>query len=40
MLNGKTGGAGENHRLRNIECEIHLGGVAIKEVLNANNGID
>ena len=40
MLNGKTGGARGNHILRNIDCEIHRGGVAIKEVLNAKNNID
>jgi len=40
MLNGNTGGAGGNHILRNIDCEIQRGGVAIKEVLDAKNSID
>jgi len=39
MLNGKTGGAGEDHKLRNVDCNIQRGG-AIKEVRNAKNRID
>jgi len=32
MLNGKTGGAGGNHILRNIDCKIQRGGgYAIQE---------
>jgi len=41
MLNGKTGGAGENHILRNIDCEnTARGGCKLEEVLNANTSID
>ena len=36
------GGAGGDHVLRNIDCKVQRGGggIAIKEVLNAKNGID
>jgi len=34
------GGAGGNHILRNIDYKIQQWGVAIKEVLNANDSID
>jgi len=40
MLNGKAGGAGESHRMRNIDCKIQRGRGAIQEVLNAKNSID
>jgi len=39
MLNGKTGGGG-NSILRNIDCNMQRGGVAIQEVLNAKSNID
>jgi len=39
MLNGNTGGAGENHILRIVDFKIQRGEVAIKEVLNAKNNI-
>jgi len=39
VLNGKRGGAGGNHILRNIDCNTQRGGGAIKEVLNAKNCI-
>jgi len=33
-------GAGGNHILRNIDCNIKRGGCALEEVLNATNIID
>ena len=40
MLNGKTGGAGGNRILRNIDCKIQREGGAIKDMLNAESKID
>jgi len=39
MLNGEIRGHGGDHILRDIDCKIHRGAGAIKEVLNAKNGI-
>jgi len=40
MLNGKTGGAGANHIMCNIDCKIQRGGGAIDEVMDAKYSID
>jgi len=40
VLNGITGRPGGEHILRNIDCEIQRGGVAMNEVLNAKDSID
>jgi len=36
----KQGEAGGNRIMRNIDCNIERGGVAIHDVLNAKNSID
>ena len=40
ILNGKTAGPGGNYILRTIDCKTQIIGVAINEVLNADNSID